>query len=261
MTRIFQRIFSVVATLALAALLVPTSFAQETRGMIFGRVADQTGAVVPAAQVSVVSNDTNVTTRLATNSSGYYEAPLLLAGNYTVSVEAKGFKSVTHTGIVLAIGARQQVDMTLEVGTADQTVSVTASTTMIETDPLSNGYVIDSRSLHDLPVLNDNSTLLAKLAPGIQSNGGADGYTNPAFGYIGTSFSTGGNVGGNDFTIDGMPNNGNIRRVSAQPPVDAVGEFKVTTDNFDLSTGHTSGASFAVSTKSGTNDFHGSLSE
>lgn len=261
MTQLFRRIFSIVAALVLVALLVPATFAQETRGMIFGRVVDQSGAVVPAAQVSVINNDTNVTTRLTTNTSGYYEAPLLLAGNYTVSVEAKGFRSETHAGVVLAIGARQQVDMALQVGSAAQTVTVTASTTLIETDPLSNGFVIDSRSLHDLPVLNDNSTLLAKMAPGIQSNGGADGYTNPAFGLIGTAFSTGGNVGGNDFTIDGMPNNGNIRRVSAQPPVDAVGEFKVTTDNFDLSTGHTSGASFAVSTKSGTNDFHGSASE
>lgn len=261
MTPSSTRIYSVFAALVLAILLIPASLAQETRSVIFGRVLDHSGAVVPGAQVSVINNDTNFTTALTTNASGYYEAPLLLAGNYSVSVEASGFRKATHAGIVLPIATRQQVDVVLEVGTSAQTVTVTANASLIETDPLSSGYVIDSKSLHDLPVLNNNVTLLAKLSPGIQSNGGADGYTNPAFGLIGTAFSTGGNVGGNNFSIDGVPNNGNIRRVSAQPPADAVSEFKVETDNFDTAVGHTSGASFAVSTKSGTNDFHGSLSE
>ncbi|MBS1822847.1 MAG: carboxypeptidase regulatory-like domain-containing protein [Acidobacteria bacterium] len=261
MNLIQHRILAIFSALIFLVALVPASLAQETRSMIFGRVLDHSGAVVPAAHVTVVNNDTNVATALTTNGSGYYEAPLLLTGTYTVTVEAKGFSKTTRPGIVLPISTRQQVDVTLEAGADTQTVTVTADTTMIQTDPLSGGFVIDSRSLHDLPTLNNNSTLLAKLAPGIQSNGGADGYTNPAFGYIGTSFSVAGNVGGNDFTIDGIPNNGNIRRVSAQPPVDAVGEFKVDTSNFDVSVGHTSGASFAVSTKSGTNDFHGSLSE
>lgn len=261
MTPSLTRIYSVFAALVLAILLIPASLAQDTRSVIFGRVLDHTGAVVPKAQVSVLNNDTGITTKLTTNASGYYEAPLLIAGNYSVSVEARGFQRATHTSIVLPIATRQQVDVTLEVGSSDQTVTVTSNASLIETDPLSSGYVIDSRSLHDLPVLNNNVTLLAKLSPGIQSNGGADGYTNPAFGLIGTAFSTGGNVGGNSFSIDGVPNNGNIRRVSAQPPADAVSEFKVETDNFDLAFGHSSGASFAVSTKSGSNDYHGSLSE
>ncbi|HVJ07190.1 MAG TPA: carboxypeptidase-like regulatory domain-containing protein [Acidisarcina sp.] len=256
-----HRIFAIFAMLVLAAALIPASSAQETRSMIFGRVLDSSGAVVPSAQVTVVDNDTNFTTKLTANASGYYEAPLLMAGNYSVIVEAKGFRTETQAGISLPIATHQEVNVTLKVGDTAETVTVTASSTLIETDPLSSGYLIDSRSLHSLPVLNNNVTLLAKVAPGIQSNGGADGYSNPAFGYIGTSYSTGGNVGGNSFSIDGVPNNGNIRRVSSQPPSDAVSEFKVETSNFDTSVGHTSGASFSVSTKSGTNDFHGSLSE
>jgi len=232
--------------------------AQETRSMIFGRVLDSSGAAIVGAEVVITNTDTNVTVRLSTNETGYYEAPLLLPGGYQVSVQSAGFKKFQRQGIRLPISTRAQIDVVLEVGNVTESISVTAEAPLLETNAVSTGQVIDQRSLQDLPTLNNNPTLLARLVPGMQTTGGASGYTNPAFTFIGSSFSVAGNVGGNDFSIDGIPNNGNIRRISYQPHTDAVLEFKVETSNFDAAVGHSSGASFNVMTKSGTNEFHGS---
>ncbi len=246
--------------LAAMAILRSTASAQETRGMIFGRVEDPSAAAVAGAKVTVVNTGTNVSVNLTTNETGYYEAPLLLAGFYQISIEAPGFKKSIRQGITLPIGTRLQIDAVLEIGNLSESVSVSAEAPLIDPSAVSTGQVIDPRTLQDLPTLNNNPTLLARLVPGIQTTGGAAGYTNPAFTLIGSSYSTAGNVGGNDFSIDGVPNNGNIRRMSYQPHTDAVSEFKVETSNFDAAAGHTSGASFAVMTKAGTNSFHGSAS-
>lgn len=248
------------ATILIALLAAFPAAAQETRSMIFGRVFDPSSAAVAAARVAIVNADTNVAVNVVTNETGYYEAPLLLPGNYQVVVQADGFKKHTRSGILLPISTRTQIDCTLEVGSLSESVSVTGEAPLLETNAVSTGQVIDQRSLQDLPTLNNNPTLLARLVPGIQTTGGAAGYNNPAFTLIGSSFTVAGNVGGNDFAIDGIPNNGNIRRISYQPHTDAVQEFKVETSNFDASVGHSSGATFSVMTKAGTNAFHGSAS-
>lgn len=248
---------TVAIAIALCTLALP---AQETRSMIFGHVRDSSGSPVPGAEITVTNTDTNVSISLRTNQAGYYEAPLLLPGNYQVEAVSPGFKKLQRRGIALPISTRVQIDVTLEIGNVTESISVTAEAPLLETNAVSTGQVIDQRSLQDLPTLNNNPTLLARLVPGMQTTGGASGYTNPAFTLIGSSFSVAGNVGGNDFSIDGIPNNGNIRRMSYQPHTDAVLEFKVETSNFDAAVGHSSGASFSVMTKSGTNTFHGSAS-
>lgn len=247
-------------TFCLLLLIAAAAPAQETRGMIFGRVLDPSTAAVAGASVTILNLDTNTTARARTNDTGYFEAPLLIPGSYRVTAESTGFKKSVHDGITLPVGSRIEVNLSLEVGSTSDSVSISAEAPLLETNAVSTGQVIDQRSLRDLPTLNNNPTLLARLAPGIQTTGGAAGYTNPAFTLIGSSFTTAGNIGGNDYSIDGVPNNGNIRRISYQPHTDAVSEFKIETSNFDAAVGHTSGASFTVMTKSGTNQFHGSAS-
>lgn len=248
-------------TIVLAAAIVLPLSAQETRSMIFGRVLDPSAAVVAGASVTVTNLDTNVATRLTTNQTGYYEAPLLLPGNYQVAVEAQGFRTVVRKGITLPISTRAQIDISLQVGAVAEQIAVTAEAPLLETNAVSSGQVVERRSLEGLPTLNNNPTLLAGFAGGVQAATGLGvGYTNPAFTLLGVNFTTGGNVGGNDFSVDGVPNNANIRRMSFQPHSDAVMEFKVETSSSDASVGHTSGASFNVMTKSGTNQFHGSAS-
>ncbi|HEY3379330.1 MAG TPA: carboxypeptidase-like regulatory domain-containing protein, partial [Armatimonadota bacterium] len=171
---------SAVGALLLLAVALAPAMAQETRSMIFGRVLDQSGAAVVRAQVVVKSVDTNSSVRLSTNETGYYEAPLLVPGNYEVSAEASGFKKVLRKGITLPISTRAQIDLVLEIGATSDSVSVTAEAPLLETNAVSTGQIIDQRSLQDLPTLNNNPTLLARMAPGIQTTGGAAGYTNGA---------------------------------------------------------------------------------
>ncbi len=249
------RLFPVAAFL----LLTSASNAQEARGSISGTISDQQGAVVPGAQVVVVSEGTNAQSRTTTNSTGFYEVPLLNPGAYTVAVEAKGFKKVNRTGLTLTVGTRLVVDLTLEVGQVAETVEVTGEAPLLETRSASGGRIVGTREIAELPVPSMNPFLMAGLAAGMQWTGSPSGMQR-AFDVGGTtSFNTAGNVGQNEYTIDGAPVTGTERRVGYVPPVDAVGEFKLETSSFDASFGHTSGATVNVSSRSGTNQFHGSV--
>jgi len=183
-------------TFAMAILVSPALHAQETRSMIFGRVLDPSSSPVAGAQVAVTNIETNTSSRPVTNETGYYEASLLLPGSYQVTVEAAGFKKAIRKGITLPISTRAQIDVVLELGSLSESISVTAEAPLLETNAVSTGQVIDSRSVQDLPTLNNNVLLLAKLAPGIQATAtGSYGYTNPAFTLVGAQFTTAGNVG------------------------------------------------------------------
>ena len=170
---------STCAAFLLAILLAPILRAQETRGSIYGSVTDSTGGAVPGAKVAVTNLETGTVSNVQTNDSGYYEALLLLPGSYEVSAEAAGFKKALRKGINLSIGSRAQTDIKLEIGVVSETVTVTSDAPLLETSAVTSGRVIDNRSIRDLPVLNNNATLLTRLTPGVQV-GNAYGYTNPA---------------------------------------------------------------------------------
>ena len=128
------------ACLVLSGVLV--AYAQETRSTIFGRVLDPQSAAVAGASVVVTNVDTNATTRLRTNETGYYEASLLLPGNYQVSSEMQGFKKTVRSGIVLSISSRVEIDLLLAVGETAETISVTAEA------PLARGLQRERRPHH-----------------------------------------------------------------------------------------------------------------
>jgi hypothetical protein len=255
-----NRIRTVLTILQVAVLAAGVSMAQETRGTIFGRVTDASASAVAGAKVVVRNVQTNVTAPLVTNDTGYYEAPLLTAGEYEVSAESLGFKRIIRKGITLQLAAKLEINLALEIGAVSESISVTSDAPLLETNTVSSGRTMDHRSLQDLPTLNNNPSLLLAFIPGVVDSSSLT-YNNPAFTLIGTSFSVYGNVGGNDYSIDGVPNYANNRRISYQPHTDAVDEFRVETSNFDGGVGHTTGASLNVMTKSGTNAYHGSGSE
>lgn len=259
MNPIPQRINSICAALTLVILLAPALLAQETRSAIYGRVTDSSGGAVVGATVLVTNIETNNTSHAQTNETGYYEALLLLPGSYEISAEATGFKKAIRKGINLSIGSRAQADLTLEPGAVSESVTITSDAPLLETSAVTSGRIIDNRSIRDLPVLNNNATLLTRLTPGIQV-GNAYGYTNPAFTYLGSEVSTGGNVGGNSFSIDGVQSRADRRRVAYQPHPDTIQEFRVETANFDAAIGGSSGLFVSTMTKAGGNDFHGGLS-
>ncbi|MGH8246283.1 MAG: carboxypeptidase-like regulatory domain-containing protein, partial [Gammaproteobacteria bacterium] len=195
-----------------------------------------------------------------TNETGYYEGNLLLPGTYQVAAEAPGFKKSLRQGLVLPLNARLEIDMRLELGMVSETVAVTAQAPLLDTSTTSSGMVLDNRSVLDLPVIADNTMVLVKMTPGIQTSGVND-YLGPHSNAGASDYSTAGNVGGNEWSIDGAPNNGAGRRSAYLPHTDTVQEMKVETSGFDASAGHTSGATVSMMTRAGTNAYHGSATE
>ncbi len=232
--------------------------AQESRGSITGKVIDPQGAVIPGATIVVTNTETNVSNRTATNQTGYFEVNLLNPGKYMVTVEAPGFKKSVRAGLELNVGGRIDIDLQMQVGQLAETVEVTAEAPLLDTTSASGGRVIDNREVIQLPFSDMNPFALTAIAPGMQWTGQPE-YRRP-FDNAGTSsFNTMGGVGQNEYTIDGAPATGTGRRVGFVPSSDAIEEFKMETASFDASAGHTSGATVNVSTKSGTNTYHGDV--
>jgi hypothetical protein len=233
---------------------------QETRSAIDGHVYDQLAAVVDGAQVLVTNLDTNTTVTLTTNHSGYYEAPLMLPGNYKISAAAEGFKMAVRTGVVLSIGGRLSIDLKLDMGSVSEKVTVTGETSLLDPASIEEGSLIDNRALMELPVMGNNPTLLAKLLPGMQTDG-VNNYLGLHSIAGGSAYNNAGGVGGNEWSIDGVPNNGGSRQAAYLPYSDAVAEFRIDTTGFDVTQGRGTGASVMAMTKAGSNQWHGTLTE
>ncbi len=248
--------FLIVFTYTCAGLMV----AQETRGTIQGRVLDPSGAAMPRASVVVENVDMNTATRLTSNETGYYEATLLLPGNYRVSVEAAGFKKTMRGGVVLPLSGSVEINLALEVGGVNETVSVTSQAPVLETATVSSGRTLENRSVMDLPVIANNTMVLVKMSPGIFT-GGVNDYLGPHSIAGASDYSTGASAGGNEWSIDGVPSNGANRQTAYLPAVDTVQEVRVETSNFDAAVGHGTMANVSMMTKAGTNSYHGTLTE
>lgn len=238
-------------------LLCFPAVAQETRSMIFGRALDPQGSTVAGARVIVTNVDTNTSTPVATNETGYYEANLLLPGNYQVTSEATGFRTSIRKGIVLSVASRAEININLELGSVAEAVTVVAEAPLLETASASAGRTIDNRTQSGVPLSSSNITLFARMAPGVQSNGEVR-VIGPGDQVSTSDYKIAGGVGGNEWSIDGGSNTGSIgRRVGYVAHSDEISEIKIETGGFDSSIGHTSGMVVAMMSKSGTNQFHG----
>lgn len=247
-----RKLFSFLAL----ALVTGMASAQETRSMLFGRVLDPQGSAIVGASVAVRNAETGVTLNYKTNDTGYYEANLLMPGQYEITAEQPGFKKMVRKGVTLPVSSRIEVNLSMELGGVTETVSVTAEAPLLETNAVSSGRVLDNRTVMELPVMGNSAMLLVKLTPGIQTSG-VNNYLALHSNVGASDYNVGGNVGGNSWTLDGSPNQGPSRRTAYLPYTDAVAEFKVETSNFDAGIGQTSGSSISMISKSGTNDFHG----
>src|SRR3954462_9077206 len=255
-----KRVLTVVALLMVA--LSNVAFAQVDRATITGTVTDSGGAVIPGATVTITNLATNVTITQPTTETGSYLLVNLIPGKYQVEVELTGFKRVSQV-VTLEVGQRARVDARLEVGTLSETVTVGETTQLLNSNDATLGTVIPQFQVSNLPVAIRNWDDLLALVPGVQG----DRYTEQGGG---TSFGrTGGiNVHGaralqNNFLLDGVDNNSiseNVQELTTQvsrPSVDAIQEFKVVTSPYSAEYGRSPGAAVSVSTKSGTNAFHG----
>ncbi len=244
----------------LTFLYASVLYGQDTRGMIYGTVVDPSSSAVASAKITVTNTETNVTQRYQTNSTGYYEASLLIAGKYRLTVEATGFKKAVREGVDLPVGSRLQVDFTLQLGDVSESVSITADAPLLETSSVTSGQIYNSRSIMSLPILSNSTVLFAKLAPGM-AVGGVNNYVSLHSHTNAAGIAPPGAAGRNEWLIDGTPNQGVSRRIAYLPYNDTIQEFKVETANFDAATGHTSGLSVIMMSKAGTNDLHGTITE
>ncbi len=256
-SKVIRAIFIAVLTIACGAAI---TLAQEFRGSITGRVTDNSGAAVANATVTVTNMATNVSSATTTNESGDYTALYLIPGSYAITVEAAGFKKATRQKIEIRVGDKLRIDLQLEVGNVSDTVNITSDAPLLDTNTASAGQVIDRRRISELPLSDGNPFVLTRLAPGIAYTG--DLLFSRQFDNGGTSsIVADGAPLGNEFTLDGAPNQASGRRVAFVPPADAVQEFKVETASFDAQQSHTAGATINVTLRSGTNQFHGAAYE
>ena len=257
------------SALALAAFLLltfsPAARAQGTASRVTGVVTDPSGAVVPGAAVTLTNEATKVSFTTETTSTGQYVFESVQVGVYTVEVERQGFKKFSSPGNQLNVNQPVTVDVQLEVGNIADVVTVQAAAELVQTASSGNlGNTVEQRSLEALPIVGErgrNPLQFISLQPGVIGNGRA-----------GTGGNTGGNVhvhGARDrafnFTLDGIDINessaGGSNFTPLKPNPDSISQFQVVTSNFTAELGRSSGAQVSLVTRSGTDQFHGTLFE
>jgi outer membrane receptor protein involved in Fe transport len=247
------------ALLALAAFAIPALHAQTAS--ITGRVTDASGGVVPGAQVAVTSIASGLESATQTNEQGFYNLASLVPGGYNLSVAKAGFQALRQTGLALTVQQVARLDFTLQVGQISDRIEVQAQGILLESETATTGQVVQSKQITDLPLLGRNTYALAMLVPGVRP---ATGVNNVVVDQISTvSYAINGQrANANEFLLDGAPNSApsqNQPVINANP--DMVQEFKVETNSFSAEYGRAAGGVFNVITRSGSNDYHGTLYE
>ena len=237
--------------------------AQEGRGTILGTVTDPSGAPIPSVKVSIVNSGTNVSVVAQTNGEGYYSSPALVVGTYEVSVEQSGFKRAVHSGINLQVDQRAEVNFALTLGQVGDSVQVTGEVPLVNSSDATVGQVIENKRVEELPINGRSAFALIGLAANVKSNAGP---TQSGFADRGTNLSAfsinGGPTATNYFLVDGMVAiQSYYPDLNANLAVDAVQEFKVQSGTMSAQYGLTAGGVINVATKSGTNQYHGSIYE
>ncbi len=243
--------------------------AQVESGKIVGTVKDASGAIVSAAAVTVTEIQTNAERKTTSNSGGDYVVTELKPGTYTVKAEREGFKTAVEAAFKLDINQVVRVDFTLVVGSIHEEMTVTAAEPLVESETSSIGQVIDESRVHQLPLNGRNFMTLAYLSPGVNIGPASTGSTgNVQQGDIPEDERGNGSIQvnglwatNNNYLLNGFDNNEQqIGFELIEPPIDAIQEFKVQTNNFSADIGK-GGAVVNVVTKAGTNRFHGSAFE
>jgi hypothetical protein len=244
-----------------ALLIMPHPGWSQFGSGIQGTILDPSSAVIPDAMVQVTNVNTGVTRQALTNNEGIYRILGIGAGTYTVKASKAGFASAEQASVVLAANEIRKVDFTLQVGGVTETVTVTGKAAALETEQGRISGTIDNTQLKELPIPNRNIFNLMALQPGMSGRS----LGNELFGSDATPQynANGMRADGNSITIDDSSVNSISRggRAEVTPNVETVAEVRVTTNNFSAEQGRNMGAQVSIVTKSGSNEFHGSLWE
>jgi hypothetical protein len=247
--------------LAVFGLILAAAPAQDPRGAIVGRVTDKSGAVVPNLDVRATNRATGVVAAGKTSSAGDYSIPFLLPGVYAITAETAGFKRFVREGIEVRTTESVGVDIVMELGAVSETVQVVAESPLLTTTDASQGTVIMGSAVTELPLLGGNPVEFALLDPAIMNETDMRARYASATNASSQWSSMGGGAYNNEFQIDGVSNTfadgSGHARVAFNPPQSAIGQFKIVTNPFDASAGNSVGATVNVSTRAGTNQWHG----
>ena len=274
-TRLFLGQAAALATALLLLSATATLFAQTPTAVVNGAVVDPSGAIVPDAKVTVVNQDTNISSTKTTGADGTFTIINLLPGTYTLTVEKTGFKRIALPAFKLDVNQTLTENLALQVGESTQTVTVSAESVgvMVQRSTTELGTTFDEKMAHELPLNGRNFTQLLILQPGVNpvdtSQGNSSGKTgaggNPDGGNISIPSSTvykvsvnGAGNRSNAYYMDGIINTDDRGGGWAVPPIaDTIQEFKVQSHNNDAQYGNVLGSVVNMVTKSGTNQFHG----
>jgi Carboxypeptidase regulatory-like domain len=232
---------------------VTRSFAQTSQ--VSGQVVDASHAVVSDAQLTLSRSDTGFTQQQHSTNEGYYSFPLLQAGHYDLKIEKGGYETQDQKGIIVETGSVSTVNVTLAVGAIAQTVSVDATVPLLQSQSSAVQDVVENQTINNMPLIDRRSSQLQRLSGFVVGNGSGSGAT----------FAVGGGRGNNaNYLVDG----GNVQNLLLgvptlmfDPPVESVQEFNLSISDYAAELGRSGGAVVQMTTKSGTNQFHGAAYE
>ncbi len=241
------------------------AYAQATSGQITGTITDASAAAIPGASVSISNEGTGLKRQAESNERGAFAFPLLPPGSYRISVVKSGFRPMTRTGLDLAVDQTARLDFKLEVGAVAEAVEVNASGAAIEQDTSALGQLIDSAKVSNIPLNGRSPFRLVQLTTNVLTAPSANGqFADVPVNTTDDSMISinGGRARTNEVMIDGIPSTtGFVNQMTTIPNVDSTLEFKVQSSNLSAEWGRFGGGVINVSTKSGTNQIHGSLYE
>jgi len=258
-----RRFWTLILTVTLVAFLCPFVHGQTAQGSITGLVTDASGAAVVGATVTLTDMGTSHKTTQLSRSDGRFQFVNLVPGTYQVDVEKQGFKHFTRTGVVVEVNQSTTVDAAMAVGSASETVEVTGEVPLLQTDTSSLGTVVGERKANELPLNGRNIYNLTAVAPSVVPQGNTNGTVVGKNPFDFANYQVGGAFANQSAEyLDGQPLNiGYINLPLMVPTQDSIGEFKVQYNNLGPEWGKFAGGVINLSTKSGTNTWHGSLYE
>jgi hypothetical protein len=257
-----QHLRSICILSLLALFTASMAFSQAVNATLLGTVTDASGGVVPNAKVTITETNTGVSRAAQTNESGNYTFPDLSPGTYTVAIEQSGFKKERRAGVVVEVNSSTRVDMQLQPGSVSESIEVTATTPLLQTDRADVGTKFDAVQAANFPIgTNRNFQGILNAVPGTTPAA----FQHSQFFNAASSLQTEVNGQmrmGNNYTIEGVDDNERTGLLQILvPPIEAIQTVDVATSNFSAELGRASGAVVNVMLKSGTNQIHGAAYE
>ncbi|MQA28387.1 MAG: TonB-dependent receptor plug domain-containing protein [Luteitalea sp.] len=259
-----MRTFSTVLVVLCFCATAPAAALAQATGSIAGIVTDESGAVLPGVAVEAINVATNQIRSARTGADGHYSLPVIDPGQHTVTATLSGFKLGQRTGVVVNVESTARVDLKLAVGGVEESLTVAATISLVETSKATLGLVVSQKEVVEMPLNGRNFTQLGTLLPGVIAPpaglGGSGGDATPGgFGAATSGFSVNGMRNqSNNFLLDGASNNDTFNTgFVLRPPPDAIQEFKILTHSYAAEYGRNAGSVVNVVTRSGGNAVHG----